>query len=37
MNKLDELLSQSDVTRETLHQYADRREAENVKKRGVTS
>jgi ABC-type methionine transport system ATPase subunit len=36
-DKLDELLSQSDVTRETLHQYADRREAENVKKRGVTS
>jgi putative ABC transport system ATP-binding protein len=36
-DKLDELLSQSEVTRQTLHQYADRREAENVKKRGVTS
>jgi ABC-type lipoprotein export system ATPase subunit len=32
-DKLEELLSQSEVTRETLHQYADRREEENVKRR----
>jgi ABC-type lipoprotein export system ATPase subunit len=33
-DKLEELLSQSEVTRETLHQYADRREEENLKRRG---
>jgi ABC-type multidrug transport system ATPase subunit len=32
--KLEELLSQSEITRETLHQYADRREEENVRRRG---
>ncbi|MBK9926247.1 MAG: ATP-binding cassette domain-containing protein [Anaerolineales bacterium] len=32
-DKLEELLKQSDVTRETLHQFADRREDENVKRR----
>jgi len=32
-DKLEELLNQSDVTRETLHQFADRREEENVKRR----
>ena len=30
-----ELLNQSEVTRETLHQYADRREEENIRRRGV--
>ena len=32
-DKLEELLNQSDVTRETLHQFADQREEENVKRR----
>ena len=32
-DKLEELLKQSDVTRETLHQFADQREEENVKRR----
>jgi len=32
-DKLEELLKQSEVTRETLHHYADRREEENVKRR----
>jgi ABC-type lipoprotein export system ATPase subunit len=32
-DKLEELLNQSEVTRETLHQFADRREDENVKRR----
>lgn len=32
-DKLEELLNQSEVTRETLHQFADRREEENVKRR----
>ncbi len=32
-DKLEELLNQSDVTRETLHQSADKREEENVKRR----
>jgi len=32
-DKLEKLLSQSEVTRETLHHYADRREEENVKRR----
>ncbi len=36
-DKLNELLTQSDVTREALHQSADRHEAENVKARGVIS
>ena len=35
--QLDELLSQSDVTREALHQMADKHEAENVALRGVPS
>jgi putative ABC transport system ATP-binding protein len=35
--KLEELLNQSEVTRDTLHQYADRREEENVKQRGEKS
>ena len=30
-----ELLNQSELTRETLHQYADRREEENIRRRGV--
>src|SRR6266487_5588461 len=33
-NQLNELLTQSDVTREALHQSADMHEAENVKRRG---
>ncbi len=33
--ELGELLSQSEATREMLHQYADRREEENVRRRGV--
>jgi len=36
-DKLEELLNQSEVTRETLHHYADRREEENVKRRGETT
>jgi ABC-type lipoprotein export system ATPase subunit len=36
-DKLNELLTQSDVTREALLQSADRHEAENVKARGVIS
>ena len=36
-DKLEELLNQSEVTRDTLHQYADKREEENVKHRGVKS
>jgi ABC-type lipoprotein export system ATPase subunit len=32
-DKLEELLNQSDVTRETLHQFADQREEENVQRR----
>ena len=36
-DKLNELLTQSDVTREALHQSADRHEEENVKTRGVIS
>jgi len=35
--QFEELLNQSEVTRETLHQYADRREAENVKRRKAAS
>jgi ABC-type lipoprotein export system ATPase subunit len=34
-DQLDELLSQSEVTREALHQMADKHEAENIKLRGV--
>ena len=36
-DKLNELLTQSDVTREALHQSADQHEAENVKARGAIS
>lgn len=36
-DQLNELLTQSDVTREALQQSADRHEAENVKARGVIS
>ena len=36
-DQLNELLGQSDVTREALHQSADRHEAENIKVRGVVS
>ena len=35
--KLEELLNQSEATRDMLHQYADRREEENVKQRGEKS
>jgi ABC-type multidrug transport system ATPase subunit len=35
--QFEELLNQSEVTRETLHQYADRREEENVKRRKAAS
>jgi ABC-type lipoprotein export system ATPase subunit len=35
-DKLNELLNQSDVTRDTLHQFADKHEEENVKRREVT-
>ncbi len=35
-DKLNELLSQSDVTRDALHQLADKHEEENVTRRGVT-
>jgi ABC-type lipoprotein export system ATPase subunit len=34
-DQLDELLSRSEVTREALHQMADKHEAENIKLRGV--
>jgi putative ABC transport system ATP-binding protein len=36
-DQLDELLSQSDVTRETLHQMADKHERENLIRRGALS
>jgi energy-coupling factor transporter ATP-binding protein EcfA2 len=36
-DKFEELLKQSEVTRDTLHYYADKREEENVKKRGGQS
>jgi ABC-type lipoprotein export system ATPase subunit len=35
--KLAELLNQSEVTREALHQLADRNEAENIRLRGASS
>jgi putative ABC transport system ATP-binding protein len=35
-DQLDELLSQSEVTRETLHQMADKHEQENLQRRGVS-
>jgi ABC-type lipoprotein export system ATPase subunit len=35
-SQLNELLTQSDVTREALHQSADKHEEENVKVRGAT-
>jgi ABC-type lipoprotein export system ATPase subunit len=36
-DKLDELLSQSEVTREALHRMADKHEAENIALRGAPS
>ena len=36
-DQFEDLLNQSEVTRETLHQYADRREQENAARRGVPS
>ncbi len=35
-DQLDELLSQSDVTREALHQMADKHEQENLQRRGLS-
>ena len=34
-DKLNELLDQSDVTRDMLHRMAERHEEENLQKRGV--
>ena len=34
MTELNELLTESDVTREALHQSADMHEEENVERRG---
>jgi hypothetical protein len=34
-DQFEELLNQSDATREMFHRYADLHEAENVKGRGV--
>jgi ABC-type lipoprotein export system ATPase subunit len=36
-DKLNELLSQSDATRDALHQFADKHEEENVMRRGAAS
>jgi CRP-like cAMP-binding protein len=36
-DQLDELLSQSEVTREALHQMADKHEAENIALRRMTA
>jgi ABC-type lipoprotein export system ATPase subunit len=36
-DQLDELLKQSEVTREALHQMADKHEEENLRRRGVPS
>ncbi|MBI2332752.1 MAG: hypothetical protein HYU84_11445, partial [Chloroflexi bacterium] len=36
-DKLTELLEQSDVTREALHQMADKHQGENLSWRGVAS
>jgi ABC-type lipoprotein export system ATPase subunit len=36
-DKFGELLNQSQSTREMLHQYADRREEENIRRRGVAA
>jgi ABC-type lipoprotein export system ATPase subunit len=36
-DQLDELLKQSEVTREALHQMADKHEEENIRRRGVPS
>jgi ABC-type lipoprotein export system ATPase subunit len=36
-DQLDELLKQSEVTREALHQMADKHEEENLRRRGVLS
>jgi CRP-like cAMP-binding protein len=35
-DQLDELLSQSEVTREALHQMADKHEQENLQRRGLS-
>jgi CRP-like cAMP-binding protein len=34
-DQLDELLNQSEVTRDTLHQFADKHEEENIQRRGA--
>jgi CRP-like cAMP-binding protein len=36
-DQLDQLLSQSEVTREALHQMADKHEEENLERRGALS
>jgi ABC-type lipoprotein export system ATPase subunit len=36
-DQFGELLNQSEATREMFHQYADRREEENIRRRGATS
>ena len=36
-DQFGELLNQSEATREMLHQYADRREEENIQRRGVAA
>jgi hypothetical protein len=36
-DQLDELLSQSEATREALHQMANKHEKENLMRRGMTS
>jgi ABC-type lipoprotein export system ATPase subunit len=36
-DQFGELLSQSEATREMLHQYADRREEENIRRRGAAA
>jgi hypothetical protein len=36
-DKLNELLGQSEVTRDALHQFADKHEEENIMRRGGRS
>ncbi len=36
-NQFEELLNQSEATREMFHHYADRREQENIQRRGVAA
>jgi hypothetical protein len=36
-DQLDKMLSQSEVTREALHQMADKHEEENLMRRGASS